>query len=90
MVSTTPGARLSKVTMASRRLRNSGLKARSMAALVRPLPLVVRSSLKPMGAALASREPAFDVMMTTTCRKSALRPLLSVRVAWSITCSRML
>ena len=40
--------------------------------------------------ALISREPAFDVMISTTWRKSALRPLLSVSVAWSITCSRML
>ena len=40
--------------------------------------------------ALISREPAFDVMISTTCRKSALRPLLSVSVAWSMTCSRML
>ena len=40
--------------------------------------------------ALISREPALDVMISTTWRKSALRPLLSVSVAWSITCSRML
>ncbi len=40
--------------------------------------------------ALSSRDPAFDVMISTTCRKSALRPLLSVSVAWSMTCSRML
>jgi hypothetical protein len=34
--------------------------------------------------------PALVVMMITTLRKSALRPLLSVSVPWSITCSRML
>jgi alkylation response protein AidB-like acyl-CoA dehydrogenase len=32
-----------------------------------------------------SRAPAFVVRMMTTLRKSALRPLLSVSVAWSIT-----
>ena len=48
------------------------------------------TSVKPIVPALISRDPAFDVMISTTCRKSAFRPLLSVSVAWSITCSRML
>jgi hypothetical protein len=38
----------------------------------------------------SSPAPAFVVMMMMTLRKSALRPLLSVSVPWSITCSRML
>ena len=37
-----------------------------------------------------SRAPALVVMIRMTLRKSALRPLLSVSVAWSITWSRML
>jgi hypothetical protein len=40
-----------------------------------------RDSQKPMVPALNSRDPAFDVMISTTWRKSALRPLLSVSVA---------
>ena len=47
-------------------------------------------ALKPIEPTLISREPAFDVMISTTWRKSARRPLLSVSVAWSITCRRML
>jgi len=68
------------------------------------LAVVLRYEGKPLAGALVMavgfaatapfrvsvREPAFDVMIRTTCRKSALRPLLSVSVAWSITCSRML
>ena len=38
----------------------------------------------------SSPAPALVVMMMITLRKSALRPLLSVSVPWSITCSRML
>jgi hypothetical protein len=34
--------------------------------------------------------PALVVMMMMTLRKSALRPLLSVSVPWSITCSSTL
>ena len=47
-------------------------------------------SVNPMAVSLISREPAFDVRMSTTFRKSAFRPVLSVKVAWSMTCSRML
>jgi hypothetical protein len=47
-------------------------------------------SPKPMVALVISREPALEVIMTMTLRKSAFLPLLSVRVAWSSTWSRML
>jgi len=97
MVSMTAGVSDPKVTMASRRLRNSGLNTRSSAALARDAAVLRRASSsgpaawpKPIDAADSSREPALEVMISTTCRKSALRPLLSVSVAWSITCSRML
>ena len=39
---------------------------------------------------LASWAPAFVVITIVTLRKSALRPLLSVSVPWSITCSSKL
>ena len=68
------------MTIASSRLRNSGLKIRSMAALDL-LAGVFASSEKPMAAALISREPAFEVRISTTLRKSALRPVLSVSAA---------
>jgi hypothetical protein len=73
--------------MASRRLRNSGENRRSIASLPRLLAiflsgLPVSDVAKPMVPALISREPALLVMISTTWRKSALRPLLSVRVAW--------
>ena len=77
------------VTMASSRLRNSGLKTRSMAARERPSDARrTRSSCaspalsaNPIVCALNSRDPAFDVRIRTTLRKSALRPVLSVRAA---------
>jgi hypothetical protein len=47
------------------------------------------SPAKPIVAWLISREPAFEVMIRITWRKSAFRPVLSVSVALSITCSRM-
>ena len=91
IVSTTAGVSDPKVTVASRRLRNSGLKIRSSACLARPAaPLLLMGPPKPTSAWLISRDPALDVMIRITCRKSALRPVLSVSVAWSITCSRML
>ena len=98
IVSMTSGVSGRKLTIASSRLRNSGLKTRSTAVLERASAARWRlssepdtgESVKPMLPALISRDPAFDVMISTTCRKSALRPLLSVSVAWSITCSRML
>jgi len=68
-------------------MRNSGLKSRSTATFAFPSDEL---SEKPMEAVLISRDPALDVRISTTLRKSALRPVLSVKVAWSITCSRML
>ena len=90
MVSMTAGVSGPNDTMASRRLRNSGLNTFSMACFDRCCDdfcraswtcTVVPDSANPMLPALISREPAFDVMISTTCRKSALRPLLSVSVA---------
>ena len=46
--------------------------------------------MKPIVALLSVSAPALVVMMMITLRKSALRPLLSVSVPWSITCSSML
>ena len=46
--------------------------------------------LKPITLLLISREPAFDVIIKTTFLKSAALPVLSVIVAWSITCRRAL
>ena len=90
MVSMTSIVSALKVMTASSRLRNSGLKTLSMALLPR-LPASRATSLeKPIIPPLISREPAFDVMIRIDCRKSALRPVLSVSVAWSITCSRIL
>jgi len=47
------------------------------------LRLVVGAAVlaKPIDAALISREPAFEVRISTVFRKSALRPVLSVSVA---------
>ena len=99
IVSMTPGDSGPNDTIASRRLRNSGLKTFSIACFERCCDAFCRlstvrsdagDSQKPIVPALSSREPAFDVMISTTWRKSALRPLLSVSVAWSITCSRTL
>ena len=46
--------------------------------------------IRPMDLRSVSRTPALVVITNTTLRKSALRPLLSVSVPLSITCSRML
>jgi hypothetical protein len=46
--------------------------------------------VKPIEPFARSCAPALVVMMIVTLRKSALRPLLSVSVPWSMTCSRML
>src|SRR5438067_7103235 len=60
------------------------------------LPSLVPATMKlrvpapnPTRAAVRSRAPALVVKIRTTWRKSLCRPLLSVRVAWSITWSRM-
>ena len=73
--------------MPSRRLRNSGENT----FLSISMPSVDWScSVKPMVRLLSTSAPALVVMITITLRKSALRPLLSVRLALSITCNRML
>ena len=73
--------------VASRRLRNSGVNSRLISAISSPLSLAL---VKPIVPRASSAAPALVVMMIVTLRKSALRPLLSVSVPWSITCSRML
>ncbi len=84
----TAGGSDEKNTVASSRLRNSGVNTRSSAFL--PSLLSPTVSPKPIRPAASSREPALLVMMRMVLRKSALRPLLSVSVALSITCRRML
>ncbi|MOA34341.1 hypothetical protein D3C78_1557100 [compost metagenome] len=49
-----------------------------------------RGLVKPMLALFMVSAPAFVVMMMMMLRKSALRPLLSVSVPWSMTCSSTL
>ncbi len=66
MVSIASGVSDLKVTMASRRLRNSGLNTFSIAERPRVSVSWVRSRPRPMGATLISLEPAFDVMIRTT------------------------
>ena len=63
--------------MASRRLRNSGENSRLISAISSPGS---RVSENPMERRCRSAAPALVVMMSTTLRKSALRPLLSVSV----------
>jgi hypothetical protein len=46
--------------------------------------------MKPIAGRLISWAPALVVITMITLRKSALRPLLSVSVPWSMTCSSML
>ena len=72
-----------KLTVASKRLRNSGVNRRLISAISSPAS---RGFVKPMVALFMVSAPALVVMMMMTLRKSALRPLLSVRVPWSITC----
>jgi hypothetical protein len=43
-----------------------------------------------MAFVLISRDPALEVRISTTFLKSAFRPVLSVSVAWSMTCSNTL
>ena len=66
IVSMTSGVSPLNVTMASRRLRNSGLKSFSRALLPRRPASCARSELKPMMPALISREPALEVMIRMT------------------------
>ena len=73
--------------VASSRLRNSGVNMRLISPISSPAALLC---VKPIDVFDSSVAPALVVMMMMTLRKSALRPLLSVSVPWSITCSRML
>ncbi len=62
-----------------------------MASFERPAELgAMFDAPKPSVFDASSRAPALVVMMRMTCLKSAFLPLLSVRVAWSITWRRML
>jgi UDP-2,3-diacylglucosamine hydrolase len=76
-----------KLTIASRRLRNSGVNSRLMSAISSPASF---EFVKPIDALFSDSAPALVVMMMMTLRKSALRPLLSVSVPWSITWSSTL
>ena len=68
-----------KTTVPERRLRNSGLKVFfTVASMASPC---VCPPAKPMAACEAYCAPALEVMMRITLRKSALLPLLSVRLA---------
>ena len=73
---------------ASKRLRNSGVKVRSIAPFA--LPLVAELLRKPSPPLESSLAPAFVVIIKITLRKSAFLPLLSVNVALSITCKSKL
>ncbi len=69
--------------MESSRLRNSGENF----FLIIDMPSELWSCcVKPIDARLISWAPALVVITRITLRKSALRPLLSVSVPWSITC----
>ncbi|MOA41244.1 hypothetical protein D3C78_1631860 [compost metagenome] len=63
--------------MVSRRLRNSGVKLLRITSMA---SLEWSCWVKPIDARAAVSAPALVVMITITLRKSALRPLLSVRV----------
>ena len=80
-------SRALKETMASKRLRNSGVKNFLISAISSPDS---RALVKPMVDFCIASAPALVVMMMITLRKSVLRPLLSVKVPWSITCKRIL
>ncbi len=79
---------VAKLTMASSRLRNSGVNMRfDVSHFIARLARVGETD---GGFIDRVSAPALVVMMTTTLRKSALRPLLSVSVPWSITCNNTL
>ena len=69
-------------TVASRRFRNSGENKRLISACSSPACLAL---VKPMLDLDRFSAPALVVMMIVTFLKSALRPLLSVSVPWSMT-----
>ena len=80
-------SRARKEMIASSRLRNSGVNMRLIASISSPACF---ERVKPMVFLASDSAPALVVMTMQTLRKSAFLPLLSVRVPWSITCSRML
>ncbi|MNT74638.1 hypothetical protein D3C72_2134740 [compost metagenome] len=63
--------------VASIRLRNSGVNMRLMSAISSPACF---EFVKPIDVFCKLSAPALVVMMMITLRKSALRPLLSVKV----------
>ena len=71
----------------SSRFRNSGVNIRLISAISSPVWL---DSVNPIEVFASDSAPALVVIIITTFRKSALRPLLSVKVPWSITCNKML
>ncbi|MNP36772.1 hypothetical protein D3C76_1301830 [compost metagenome] len=73
--------------MLSRRLRNSGVKIFLISSIA---SVLLSWWIRPMDLRSVSRTPALVVITITTLRKSALRPLLSVSVPLSITCSSRL
>ena len=77
----------SNSTTASSRLRNSGENVFAIASIASGEWSWV---VKPIDRRWRCSAPALVVITTATLRKSALRPLLSVRVPWSMTWSRML
>ena len=77
--------------------RNDDDRVEPVAELRREQPLdvghlvaLLRAVVKPIVDLFIVSAPALVVMMMMTLRKSALRPLLSVSVPWSITCSSTL
>ena len=76
----TSGGNGAKFTMASKRLRNSGLNVRCMAFDYRYDDLAVN----PIDRRLMLSAPTLVVIITITCLNDAMRPLLSVNVPWSI------
>ena len=69
------GLRRLKATIASRRLRNSGVNIRLIASTSSPIRV---SWPKPIAGFAMSAAPAFVVMIRITFRKSTVLPLWSV------------
>ena len=85
---TTSGGRSPNGTIASSRLRNSGVNRRLIASSSSPVALrLAEADRRPCARSAA---PALVVMIRMTLRKSTCLPLWSVSLPWSITCSRML
>jgi len=84
---TISGVSPAKGTMASSRLRNSGVNMRLIASSSSPTRTVAP---KPIADLAISAAPALVVMIRMTLRKSTVLPLWSVSFPWSITCNKML